>query len=137
MIDNSWAYETESKVFSKLKAKVLAKLKTSYPRLNITMDGKIHEDADFPSVWFQTISYIERGQDLESQSINAVQLSVQIDIVVTEAQGMVVAREVSSIVTEAMKSMYFNVTMPTLDFSGDEVRTVSRFDRIIGQGDIY
>lgn len=137
MSTNSWAYDTETKVFSKLKAKVSAKLKTKYPRLNITMDGKIHEDADFPTVFFQVISFGERGQDLESQTINAVQMSVQIDVTVTEAQGMATAREVSQVVADAMKSMYFNVTMPTLDFTADMPRTVSRYDRVIGSGDIF
>lgn len=131
-----WSYDLETKIFSKIKAKLTSKLKTKYAGLNVTMDGKDDTKAKFPTVFVQFIVNQEYGNTLENDLINAVKLEIQIDVTVPKIQGISVIREVSGAVIEAMKSMYFNVTMPMLDFDSDDtIRTVSRFDRVVGQGD--
>ena len=134
---SNWAYDAETKVFSKAKAYITSQLKTKYPKLNITQDGSIHEDAMLPSVLIHTIVSSETGQDLVGQTINAIMYEVQVDVIVSHAQGLSVAKDVTGVVVDAFKRMSFSATMPTLDFEGnDTYRTVSRYNRIIAQGDI-
>lgn len=134
---HSWVYDTEDLIFSKVKALCIAKLKKKYPKINVTTDGQSNEDAKFPTVYVQFLGSQEVGKDLSNETINAINILIQVDIEVSKAQGLVVAREVIDVVTTAFKGMHFNTTMPTVNFDSEGInRYVMRFDRLIGNGDI-
>lgn len=135
-MDNSWALNTETIVFSKLKAKLTASLKNKYPDLNITEDFRLKENTKFPTVLVQFVSAYERGATLEGDAICAVSLTVQIDTYVTKKQGFNVAREVEGAILNAMKSMLFQTTMQNVELDNNDVfTTIMRFDRVIASGD--
>lgn len=132
----TWAYDLDPLIFSKAKARITSKLKTKYKKFDITQDKNTKTSAVFPTIYIQMISLTERGKDLEGDTINAVNIVYQVDVTASHDQGIAVVREVSAIVLEAFKSMRFGATMPLLEMnSNGNYRTVSRFSRIIGNGD--
>ena len=132
---NSWVFDTQTNVYSRLKGYCEAKLKTTYPDITVTMDSHVPTTPKFPNVYIRFLAPIEVGQDLVGEDINAMYLTAQIDVTVTDAQGMIVANEVSKVVADCMKDMRFNATLPEFVDTDTEYRTVSRYARTVGQGD--
>ena len=134
-MDNSWVFDIQDKVFSRLEAVCLSKLARSYPDINITMDSHIPTKPKFPNVYLHFLAPIESGKDLDGADINAVYLTAQIEVTVTSAQEMSVANKVSQVVADCMKEMRFSATLPEFVNTDTEYRTVSRFARYIGNAD--
>ena len=134
-MDNSWIFDTQDKIYSRLEAICIAKLSRSYPRINVTMDNHKVTNPEFPNVYLHFLSPIEIGKDLDGADINAVYLTAQIEVTTTVAQGMSVANEVSQVVVECMKEMRFSATLPEFVNTDSEYRTVSRFARTLGNAE--
>lgn len=125
----------ESQIFSRIKANFSDRIKKKYPDLNFTTSDKTPTKAKFPTVYIHFMESPEIGSDLEGTSINGITATFQIDI--TDNQSQSRADEVSREVLRIMKSMRFKaVGMPFHDNSGDTYRTISRYRRPIGAGDI-
>lgn len=138
MVDNvTWAMELDNLIFSKVKAKLTASLKTKYPQINITQNKDNKEFAKFPTVYIQQVDLREWGETLEGDTVNAVSIAFQADVIVTKTQSEKVCKEVANEVLKAFKSLHFHSVMPTLNFDGNgNLRMVSRYERIIGSGDV-
>lgn len=135
-MDNSWVFEIQDKIYSRLEAMCIARLSGSYPKINVTMDDHKVTNPKFPNVYLHFLSPIEIGKDLNGQDINAIYLTGQIEVTVTEAQGMSVANDVSQVVVDCMKQMRFSATLPEFANTDSEYRTVCRFARTIGNADV-
>lgn len=134
--DNSWVLDTQQKIFSRLSAVCQARLGTKYADLRVTMDSHTPTTPKFPSIYVFFMAR-EVGQDLVGRDMNAVYLTAEIEITVTEAQGVVVANEVSQVVVDCMKEMRFPTDqIPEFRDTDTEYRTVSRFARYIGNSDV-
>ena len=137
MIDNSWVIDIETKVYSIIKALTEAELKAKYPDIHYTMDDATLTKPKFPTVYFHFLQSAERGQDLVGTSINALSMTCQVEITVSKELGLSVAREVSGKILDAFKELKFVATMPEFqNQTADTKRTVMRFTRVIGSGDI-
>lgn len=134
-IDNSWIFDIQDKIYSRLDAICKAKLSSKYPDINVTMDSHVPTKPKFPNVYLHFLSPVEIGRDLDGQDLNAIYLTAQVDITVTNAQEMSVANEVSQVVVDCMKDMRFSATLPEFINTDSEYRTVSRFARTIGNAD--
>lgn len=134
-MDNSWVFDIQYKVYSRLNAICLAKLSRNYPNINVTMDSHSPTKPKFPNVYLHFLPAMEVGSDLDGQDVNAVYLTAQIDVTATSAQGMSVADDVSQVVVDCMKEMRFNATLPEFVNTDSEYRTVSRFTRVVGNAD--
>lgn len=134
-IDNTWVFDIQDKIYSRLDAIVQAKLSGKYPDIFITMDDHVPTHPKFPNVYLHFLAPIEIGKDLGGEDINAVYLTAQIEVTVTKAQEMSVANEVSQVVVDCMKDMRFSSTLPEFVNTDSEYRLVSRFVRTIGQAD--
>ena len=134
-MDNKWTFDIQTTIYSRVKAICDAKLKTKYPDINVTMDSHIPNTPKFPSVYVHFLAPVEIGNDLIGQDVNAMYLTAQIEVTVTDAQGMIVANEVSSVVAECMKDMRFSATLPEFVDTDSEYRTVSRYARTIGNAE--
>lgn len=132
---SNWIFDIQQKIYSRLSAVCTAELGTKYSGLNVTMDSHIPETPAFPNVYLHFLPAAEVGKDLDSQYVNAIYLTAEIEITVTDAQGMVVANEVSSVVLDCMKDMRFTATMPEFRDTDSEYRTVSRYARTIGDNE--
>lgn len=132
---NEWVFDIQDKIYSRLSAICIAKLSGSYPDINVTMDSHALVEPKFPNVYIHFLAPLEIGNDLDGKDVNAVYLTAQIEVTVTNAQEMSVANEVSQTVVECMKEMRFSATLPEFVNTDSEYRTVSRFARTIGNAD--
>ena len=120
----------------------MADLKTllgdKYEDLNVTMDNSLSQEAMFPTVYLDFIGFRERGRTLEGTNINAGIMDIEVHVKTSNDQGMIVNQEVADCVTEAFKTMCFGITTQNIPLGNlDGVyESVSRFSRIIGQGDV-
>lgn len=125
----------ETQIFSLIKAKFSTKIKEKYKDLNFTTSDKSSTKAKFPTVYIHMLESPEIGETLEGTEINGVNATFQIEV--TDNQSQARADEVSKEVLRIMKTMRFKaVGMPFHDNSGDTYRTVSRYRRPVGAGDI-
>jgi hypothetical protein len=134
-MDNSWVFDIQDKIYSRLDAVCRAKLSRKYPNISVTMDNNVSTTTKFPNVYLHFLPMMEIGNDLDGKDINAVYLTAQVDVTVTNSQEMSVANEVSQVVVNCMKDMRFNATLPEFVNTSSEYRTVSRFTRTIGNAD--
>lgn len=131
-VDNTWVFDIQDKIYSRLDATVQARLSGKYPDIFVTTDNHVPTHPKFPNIYLHFLAPIEIGKDLDGADINAVYLTAQIEVTVTNAQEMSVANEVSAVVVECMKDMRFSATLPEFINTDSEYRTVSRFARTIG-----
>lgn len=125
----------ESQIFSRIKANFSDRIKKKYPDLNFTTSDKDPTKAKFPTVYIHFMESPEIGSDLEGTSINGITVTFQIDV--TDNQSQSRADEVAKEALRTMKTMRFKaVGMPFHDNSGDTYRTISRYRRPVGAGDI-
>ena len=134
-MDNSWVFDIQDKIYSRLDAVCRAKLSRKYPNISVTMDNNVSTTTKFPNVYLHFLPMMEIGSDLDGKDINAVNLIAQVDVTVTNSQEMSVANEVSQVVVDCMKEMRFSATLPEFVNTSSEYRTVSRFTRTIGNAD--
>ena len=134
-MDNSWVFDIQDKIYSRLEAVCIAKLSGKYPNINVTMDSHVPTKPKFPNVYLHFLPPIEVGKDLDGADVNAIYLTAQIEVTVTSAQEMSVANKVSQVVMDCMKEMRFSATLPEFVNTDTEYRTVSRYARTIGNAD--
>lgn len=134
-MDNSWVFDIQDKIYSRLEAVCIAKLSGKYPNINVTMDSHVPTKPKFPNVYLHFLPPIEVGKDLDGADVNAIYLTAQIEVTVTSAQEMSVANKVSQVVVDCMKEMRFSATLPEFVNTDTEYRTVSRYARTIGNAD--
>lgn len=134
--NNGWVFDIQTTIFSRIKAICTAKLRSKYPDIKITQNSRDTNTSKYPTVYVHFLQPTEVGKDLDGQTVNAIYQTVQIEIFVTQAQGMVVANEVSSVVLDIMKEMRFVATMPEFQDTDANYRTVSRYSRTIGNSDV-
>ena len=110
----SWVADRQTTIYSRVKAIITSKLKKKYSSLYVTEDNATPTTAQFPTVYITFVGASERGQTLNGTTINAVEMTVEVHIKTTKAQGLVVNREVAWEVVEAFKTMGFTATMPNI-----------------------
>lgn len=125
----------ESQIFSRIKSNFSDRIKKKYPDLNFTTSDKAPTKAKFPTVYVHMLESPEIGSDLDGTSINGITATFQIDV--TDNQNQTRADEAAKEILRIMKTMRFKVVgMPFHDNSGDTYRTISRYRRTVGAGDI-
>lgn len=129
---NSWVFDIQDTIYSRVDAVSTAKLGSKYTDLNVTTDSHKVTNPKFPNVYLHFLAPTEVGQDLDGQDINAIYLTVDITVTVTSAQKMEVAREVTQVVVDCMKEMRFTAYLSEFRDTDTEYRTVQRFARNIG-----
>ena len=80
MIDNQWAFDLETNVFSIIKKKALAILEDNYPDISITADEESNDTPVFPTVLIQSVEPTETNSDLEADRINTVDFTAQVTV---------------------------------------------------------
>lgn len=129
-----WSNQLESKIFSILKTR-LADLKTKYPKMYFTTQEFSEIDATFPTWYMKTLAYSEVGEDLMGDAVNGVRFGCQIEVVTNKDMSDVLY--IMDRTCDEMKKLGFKViATPTWLNSGDLKRSVVRFRRIIGAGDV-
>lgn len=134
----SWIVDRQTTIYSRVKGKLSSILKKKYDSFLITEDNTSPTKAVFPTVYITFVGTNELGQTLDGMTINAVNMTAEVHVKTSKAQGMIANRDIAWDVVEAFKSIGFTATMPNIPTSNlDGVyESVSRFSRVIGQGDV-
>lgn len=140
----SWVYDTQTKVYSRVMGMLRSKFDKQFvdsqgkTTFNVTRNNASLTKPKFPTVFIQFIGASERGQTLDGTSINAVNMTVEVHVMTSSAQGVDANDKVSWGVTDAFKTLGFTATMPSTPLSNSEgvYESVSRYSRVIGQDDI-
>ena len=133
----SWVADRQTTIYSRLNGILLSKLKSKYPDLQVTQDNATPTNTKLPSIYIYFIGASERGQTLDGATINAVNMTAEVHVKTQNDNGAIDNNDIAWEVVDAFKSLRFTATMPpmaTSNFDG-VYESVSRFSRIIGQGD--
>lgn len=129
-MDNNWYLQIQSRVFTQVEYM----LKKKYPKLICTTKNENGQPAVFPTLYLHELEPIERGQDLQNETINAVLCTIEIQVWTNTTET-----DCRNIIAEAvnqMKALQFNiVAMPIVEVSDKISWGVIRCRRIIGNGD--
>lgn len=134
----SWVYDKQVTIYSRVQSYLLANLKKKYPKLNVTVDDASLTNPQFPTVYINFIGMTERGQTLNGDTINAVEMTAEVHVLTEKVDnGVQTNREVAWVVVDAFKTVGFNATMPNIPTSNINgvYESVSRFSRLVAQGD--
>ena len=134
----SWVADRQTTIYSRASALLRSRLGKKYKNLYVTQDNATPTEAQLPTIYIAFVAANERGQTIDGTTINAVSMTAEVHVKTSTAQGAIVNNDVAWEVVEAFKTMGFTATMPnmaTSDFDGI-YESVSRFQRIIGQGDV-
>ena len=140
MVDNTWAYEIETKVLGLINSYAIPRLK----KLNIfkttrftnavTNEESRLSGTIFPTIDVHELGGVEQGKDLDGQSINAVLETFQIDCITNTKQSD--AKQIMRVVADVMKELRFEiVSMPEFKSQDKVYRSTARFRRVIGRND--
>lgn len=135
MIDNQWAYDLETNVFSIIKARTLAVLENDYPGIFVTTDEESNSEPVFPAVLIQSVEPTETHSDLESDRINVVDFTAQ--VTVTTNQSRSEALRISGTIADLYKQSLFKIRpMPFARKEGNLWIATFRAKRKFGWNDI-
>lgn len=126
----------ESQVFTLIKARMPTKIKNKYPDLYFTTSARSPTTPKFPTVYLHMLESPEKGSTTESNEIEAIYSSFQVDVTdnASQARATEVAREILKI----MKTLRFQVVgMPISNDTDSTYRNVARYRRTIGSTDVW
>lgn len=140
MVDNTWAYEIETKVLGLINSYAIPRLKkldifkTTRFTNAVTNEESRLSGTIFPTIYVHELAGTEQGKDLERQSINAVLETFQIDCITNTKQSD--AKQIMRVVSDVMKELRFEiVSMPEFKSQDKVYRSTARFRRVIGRND--
>lgn len=126
MADNQWVFDLETNIFSNVATIAKPKLKKKYKSMNFdtaftTVEKNLDKDPVFPTIYIHEMPGLERGADLEGTSVNAVQETIQVDVITNTKQSD--AKGIMAILADAFKQMRFQITaMP--EFKNDSEKNL-------------
>ena len=131
MAREEWYSYLESTIYNKVSKGVKAVYGAS---LNTTTVGVDPTDAVFPTLYIHELEPVERGQDLDNISVNAVLCTMQAE---AYSHSKSDCTKILRLTTSQFKGLRFNVVaMPlAVQESADVWHGVCRFRRLIGNGD--
>ena len=140
MVDNTWAYEIETKVLGLINSYAIPRLKkldifkTTKFTNAVTNEESRLSGTIFPTIYVHELAGTEQGKDLGWQSINAVLETFQIDCITNTKQSD--AKQIMRVVSDVMKELRFEiVSMPEFKSQDKVYRSTARFRRVIGRND--
>lgn len=134
-MDNSWAFDLETKIFSIIKLKTESKLKEKYPDIFYTnTDSPKDVITHFPTVYIHELPGSERSKTTEGDSVESVMYSMQIEV--TSKRSQKETKVVLSHISEVLKSMGFSISsFPEANNGSMYYRSVMRASRLIGRSE--
>jgi len=134
MSDNEmWYTNLKQILFTHFKVKVLATLDGAYENINFTNDDRNTEETKLPTVLFEELTPVERGNTLDNTSVNGVSETIQITVYSNERYD---TKTIMNACVGAMKSLRFSVPgFPIYETNHDIKYGVARFRRVIAESD--
>lgn len=133
-----WVADRQTTIYSRVNGILLSKLKRKYPTLIVTQDNATPTKTQLPSIYIYFIGAYERGQTLDGTTINAVNMTAEVHVKTQNDNGAIDNNDIAWEVVDAFKTFGFTAEMPPMATSNYDgvYESVSRFSRIIGQGDL-
>ncbi len=136
MIDNSWVFDLETKIYSRVKVNALKKLKDKYPKINFTTSDRNQGDPIYPTVYIHELPANEIGKDITGDAINGVSYTMQVEVIADTSQEE--TKEIMKVIMLEFKKLKFNINVfPSFENGNTYYRSVSRCQRIFGCNDIF
>ena len=140
MVDNTWAYENETKVIGILNSYAIPRLRKKFPNMKwqegvtITNLESRLSTPTFPTIYVHEMPGKEQGQTLDGQYINGVLTTFEVQTFTNVQQSD--AKLMIAIVSDVFKEMRFEcIAMPEFKSEGTVYRSVARFRRTLGAND--
>lgn len=139
-MSSRWIADVESSIFTAIEYRVRNKLGDKYPELFFTResDNDDLEENVFPTcyIWFSSVPL---GADLSGQTVNAVRMTMEIQVSSSKSQGIEVAKDVIyEVFDNALQLAFCDIKMSPeyVDMNNDVKRMVARVSRVIGYNDV-
>ena len=135
MADSAWAMKTEDTLFTLFKREMTLQYKSTYSSLVITQDEEADGTPKFPTFLVRQVSFLEEGQDVEGNTINAIRPTYQVTITFKGKRDELVDMATAAVLF--YKSKRFSVSNVVYTRS-NKIRTATfRATRVIGSGDRF
>lgn len=133
---NSWVFDIETSIFSRIKHEGEKRLKGEYPNIHFTTSDKPTDTTvKYPTVYLHELPFTELGSDLEGNAINGVLYSMQVDVYTNTSQKD--AKKVMAEIALLFKQLRFEITSSPENLNTNTVyRQVMRVRRHIGANDV-
>lgn len=136
MVSETWYSEIESTIFTYLQYQLKTRLDAPFPKLNLTTANQknVDEVDKFPTVYVHMLPCVETGRELLNETVPAVRATFEIQVYSDKSESE--CRKIITSCIQEMKKLHFNVTiLPDPQTSDKKYYAISRFTRIIGNGD--
>lgn len=107
MIDNQWAYDLETDIYSVIKHSTNFILSEMYPNIFFTTEENINDEPVFPTVLIQSLEPIETDDDLEADRINAINFTAQVTVTTNKSRSE--ALKIANIIADLYKQKMFKI----------------------------
>ena len=135
MANEAWAMQIEDTLFSLFKREMNLKYKSTYSSITITQDEEADGTPKFPTFLVRQVSFLEEGQDVEGNTINAIRPTYQVTITFKGKRDELVDMATATVLF--YKSKRFSVSNVVYTIS-NKIRTATfRATRVIGSGDRF
>ena len=135
MANEAWAMKTEDTLFTLFKREMTLQYKSTYSSLVITQDEEADGTPKFPTFLVRQVSFLEEGQDVEGNTINAIRPTYQVTITFKGKRDELVDMATAAVLF--YKSKRFSVSNVVYTIS-NKIRTATfRATRVIGSGDRF
>ena len=140
MVDNTWAYENETKVLGILNSYAIPNLRKKFPNMKwqqgvtiTNLESRLSKPT-FPTIYVHELPGTEQGRTLDGRNINGVLTTFEVQTFTNTSQYD--AKLMLAIVADVFKAMRFEaIPMPEFKSDGTVYRSVARFRRILGAND--
>lgn len=133
MSDNQWAFDFKNIMFSVFTAKLKAEFGEKYSNMLVTQDEEQESTATFPTFLMQQVSWLEAGQTLEGNTINAIRPTFQ--ITVTNKGNRAEIEKLALYAAMIFKDKRFELSNVHYGIENKVRTAVFRASRVIGAGD--
>lgn len=135
MINNEWAYNLETNLYSVIKSNAMAYLEEDYPDIFFTTEEEISDEPVFPTILIQSVEPTEMNEDLEADRINTISFTTQ--VIVTTNGGRSEALQIASVIADIYKQKMFKIKPMPFARKEDKLWTATfRAKRKFGWNDI-
>ena len=135
MANEAWAMQIEDTLFSLFKREMNLKYKSEYSSITITQDEEADGTPKVPTFLVRQVSFLEEGQDVEGNTINAIRPTYQVTITFKGKRDELVDMATAAVLF--YKSKRFSVSNVVYTIS-NKIRTATfRATRVIGSGDRF
>lgn len=135
-MDELWFTQLESKVFSQIEYMLKSRADAPFPDLKCTTVSQTAMPAHFPTMYIHELEPVERGQDLNNTTVNAVLHTVEIQVWTNKGQSN--CKGILAKAIHELKRLRYNIIMfPKVSTNNGISWGAIRARRMVGAGDNF